>query len=193
MAVVPQSTQELMTPEATRRPSSALPLSSSSPPPAASSLASFASFSHRRGPSCPPSFASAMAAVPSSSKPSPSRSVHRPRRDVFKPKFPLDPFAGASAAALGEPWFLKIDALLSATAQQRRNVIFVLGGAYSILSLRPCSPILSGGQPQTSQTSLPSSNPAISQSLSSSLPPTPLQTSLESSSQLYASCVSPLH
>lgn len=73
---------------------------------------------------------STMAAVASSSTLVPRQ---RSRRDVFKPKFPLDPFAGASAAVLGEPWFLKIDALLSATTLQRRNVIFVLGGAFPIL------------------------------------------------------------
>ncbi|TBU39989.1 hypothetical protein BD309DRAFT_871211 [Dichomitus squalens] len=72
----------------------------------------------------------------SSSSLSPSGSRPRPRKDVFKPKFPLDPFHGHSAAALGEPWFLKIDALLSATALQRQNVIFVLG-APSLAELGP--------------------------------------------------------
>ena len=67
--------------------------------------------------------------APAASSSSPSASGSRPRKDFFKPKFPIDPFSGHSAAALGEPWFLKIDALLNATAFQRRNVIFVIGGA----------------------------------------------------------------
>ena len=59
-------------------------------------------------------------------------------KDVFKPKFPLDPFHGHSAAALGEPWFLKIDALLNATSLQRQNIIFVLGGASSSATSPAC-------------------------------------------------------
>lgn len=70
-----------------------------------------------------------MAAVASSSRLAVPRTAPRARKqDVFKPRFPLDPFAGVSTA-LGEPWFLKVDALLVATAHQRRNVFFVLGGA----------------------------------------------------------------
>ncbi|KAM5537609.1 hypothetical protein V8D89_008687 [Ganoderma adspersum] len=75
-----------------------------------------------------------MAPVASSSSASGSRS--RPRKDLFKPKFPLDPFSGHSAAALGEPWFLKINALLNATAFHRRNVIFVIG-APSLIEIGP--------------------------------------------------------
>ncbi|KAI0327550.1 hypothetical protein GY45DRAFT_1347687 [Cubamyces sp. BRFM 1775] len=80
-----------------------------------------------------------MAAVASSSTPSGSRPSQRPRKpDVFKPRFPLDPFTGAPAAALGEPWFLKVDALLAATSYQRRNVIFVLGAP----TLKELAPLL---------------------------------------------------
>ncbi|KAI0659694.1 hypothetical protein C8Q70DRAFT_88356 [Cubamyces menziesii] len=80
-----------------------------------------------------------MAAVASSSTPSGSRPSQRPRKpDVFKPRFPLDPFSGAPAAALGEPWFLKVDALLAATSYQRRNVIFVLGAP----TLKELAPLL---------------------------------------------------
>ncbi|KAI0697490.1 hypothetical protein C8T65DRAFT_743154 [Cerioporus squamosus] len=96
-----------------------------------------------------------MAAVPSSSKPSGSRLPPRPRRDVFKPKFPLDPFAGASAAALGEPWFLKIDALLAATALQRRNVLFVLGAP----TLKDLAPLLQSRHLAKSLVILATHNP----------------------------------
>ncbi|KAI0355953.1 hypothetical protein OH77DRAFT_1478877 [Trametes cingulata] len=86
-----------------------------------------------------------MAAVASSSRPAGARPNHRQRKtDVFKPRFPLDPFAGASVTALGEPWFLRVDALLSATSCQRRNVIFVLGGTPLDLSpsLKELAPLL---------------------------------------------------
>ncbi|KAI0642792.1 hypothetical protein C8Q79DRAFT_235130 [Trametes meyenii] len=87
--------------------------------------------------SFPASKAHPMPAAASSSRPSPVLRAQRPRKqDVFKPRFPLDPFLGASAPALGEPWFLKVDALLAATAHQRRNVIFVLG-APSLKELAP--------------------------------------------------------
>ncbi|RPD69406.1 hypothetical protein L226DRAFT_575575 [Lentinus tigrinus ALCF2SS1-7] len=147
MAAQPESDLD-MTPE-TRRPSSAhFLLSSSSSPSTASSSSTR---EHRRGPSSPPSFSSAMASVPSSST---SRSPHRPRHG-FKPKFPLDPFAGASAAALGEPWFLKIDALLSATALQRRNVTFVLGAP----SLKDLAPLLQSRHLAKSLVILATHNP----------------------------------
>lgn len=81
-----------------------------------------------------------MAAVASSSRLAVPRPAQRSRKpDVFKPRFPLDPFAGVSATALGEPWFLKIDTLLAATAHQRRNVVFVLGGAFSSFSFTACA------------------------------------------------------
>ncbi|KAI0676342.1 hypothetical protein C8Q78DRAFT_13630 [Trametes maxima] len=90
--------------------------------------------------SSPASRAHAMAAVAASSSSTRTPQVLRAQRsrkpDVFKPRFPLDPFLGASAPALGEPWFLKVDALLAATAHQRRNVIFVLG-APSLKELAP--------------------------------------------------------
>ncbi|KAI0631255.1 hypothetical protein C8Q77DRAFT_1132351 [Trametes polyzona] len=74
------------------------------------------------------SSSTSMASTASSSRLSVPRPHQRSRKtDVFKPRFPLDPFAGASAAALGEPWFLKVDALLAATSYPRRDVIFVLG------------------------------------------------------------------
>ncbi|KAJ8464072.1 hypothetical protein ONZ51_g9834 [Trametes cubensis] len=96
---------------------------------------------------------SSMAAVASSSTPSGSRPSQRPRKpDVFKPRFPLDPFSGAPAAALGEPWFLKVDALLAATSYQRRNVIFVLGGASTChLPPSPCF-LLIRSQPRPSRS-----------------------------------------
>lgn len=81
------------------------------------------------------SSSSSMAAVASSSRLAVPRPTRSRKPDVFKPRFPLDPFAGVSATALGEPWFLRIDTLLAATAHQRRNVIFVLGGASSSLSV----------------------------------------------------------
>lgn len=54
----------------------------------------------------------------------------RPRTDVFKPKFPIDPFA---AAAVREPWFLTHDALPSLAYQSRRDVLLVLGGASAVV------------------------------------------------------------
>ncbi|KAI0763456.1 hypothetical protein BD413DRAFT_582539 [Trametes elegans] len=83
-------------------------------------------------PSAPSSSSSdSMPASASSSRASGSRPPRR-KTDAFKPRFPLDPFVGASASAPGEPWFLKVDALFAATACQRPNVIFVLGGASHI-------------------------------------------------------------
>ncbi|OCH86752.1 hypothetical protein OBBRIDRAFT_796865 [Obba rivulosa] len=69
-------------------------------------------------------------AAASSSRP--SRPVRAPS-DVFKPRFPLDPFASAHPG-LSEPWFVQVDNLLSlaASAQLRRHVVLVLGGAYSV-------------------------------------------------------------
>ncbi|KAI8972854.1 hypothetical protein BD414DRAFT_517831 [Trametes punicea] len=97
-----------------------------------------------------------MAAVASSSTPSGSRPAQRPRKnDVFKPRFPFDPFSGAAAAALGEPWFLKIDALLTATAYQRRNVILVLGAP----SLRELAPLLQSRHLTKSLVILATHNP----------------------------------
>ena len=122
MAVLPKSGRDMTPERRAHNVLSAIPLASSSSP-----LSPARSHSRSLSASIP------MAAVASSSKLSGS-TRQRSRRDVFKPKFPLDPFAGASATALGEPWFLKIDALLSATALQRRNVVFVLGGA----SAAPC-------------------------------------------------------
>ncbi|KAI0754348.1 hypothetical protein C8Q80DRAFT_1265994 [Daedaleopsis nitida] len=95
-----------------------------------------------------------MASVASSSTPSGS-TRQRSRRDIFKPKFPLDPFAGASAVALGEPWFLKIDALLSATAFQRRNVLFVLGAP----TLQELGPLLQSRHMAKSLVILATHNP----------------------------------
>ncbi|KAF7790483.1 hypothetical protein EIP86_001438 [Pleurotus ostreatoroseus] len=48
----------------------------------------------------------------------------RPRTDVFKPKFPIDPFA---AAPVREPWFLRPDALSALAFHPRRDVLLVLG------------------------------------------------------------------
>ncbi|PIL23282.1 hypothetical protein GSI_14592 [Ganoderma sinense ZZ0214-1] len=94
-----------------------------------------------------------MAPVASSSSASASRS--RPRKDLFKPKFPLDPFSGHSATALGEPWFLKTDALLNATAFHRRNVIFVIGAP----SLTELGPLLQSHQLAKSLVILATHNP----------------------------------
>ncbi|KAI9065259.1 hypothetical protein FKP32DRAFT_1610766 [Trametes sanguinea] len=97
-----------------------------------------------------------MAPVASSSRPGGPRSAQRPRKnDVFKPRFPLDPFAGAPAAALGEPWFLKVDALLAATSYQRRNVIFVLGAP----SLKELAPLLQSRHLAKSLVILATHNP----------------------------------
>ncbi|KAI0759792.1 hypothetical protein BC629DRAFT_1443770 [Irpex lacteus] len=55
---------------------------------------------------------------------SPGEKPHRPPSNVFKPKFPLDPFA---AANVREPWFIRPDALPSPHANPRRDVLLVLG------------------------------------------------------------------
>ncbi|CDO74574.1 hypothetical protein BN946_scf184583.g1 [Trametes cinnabarina] len=97
-----------------------------------------------------------MAAVASSSRPAGPRPPQRPRKnDVFKPRFPFDPFTGAPAAALGEPWFLKVDALLAATSYQRRNVIFVLGAP----SLKELAPLLQSRHLAKSLVILATHNP----------------------------------
>ncbi|TCD62843.1 hypothetical protein EIP91_006356 [Steccherinum ochraceum] len=61
--------------------------------------------------------------APSSSSLSPPRRTTRPspQKDVFKPRFPIDPFASAKVR---EPWFIKSDLL---PAQTRRDVVLVLG------------------------------------------------------------------
>ncbi|KAI0370562.1 hypothetical protein BV20DRAFT_943775 [Pilatotrama ljubarskyi] len=103
-----------------------------------------------------------MAAVASSSRPAGPRPSHRQRKtDVFKPRFPLDPFAGASAIPLGEPWFVKVDALLAATSYQRRNVIFILGGAsyFSTPSLKELAPLLQSRHLAKSLVILATHNP----------------------------------
>lgn len=132
----------IMTPEwrAHYRPSARHLVFSSSPPAASSRRTSVPPPTRSYFPSSASRPRSApMAAVASSSSSLlPSGSRPRPRKDVFKPKFPLDPFHGHSAAALGEPWFLKIDALLNATSLQRQNVIFVLGGASSSATSPAC-------------------------------------------------------
>lgn len=53
--------------------------------------------------------------------------VRSPQQDVFKPRFPLDPFASAKVR---EPWFVKRDQL---PVQARRDVILILGGEYTLL------------------------------------------------------------
>ncbi|OJT08840.1 hypothetical protein TRAPUB_267 [Trametes pubescens] len=97
-----------------------------------------------------------MAAVASSSRLAVPRPASRSRKpDVFKPRFPLDPFAGVSATALGEPWFLKIDTLLAATAHQRRNVIFVLGAP----TLKELAPLFQSQHLSNSLVILATHNP----------------------------------
>ncbi|OSC98078.1 hypothetical protein PYCCODRAFT_1524386 [Trametes coccinea BRFM310] len=121
------------------------PSSSSSPPPSSSSFISR-----------PPPSSSSMAATASSSRPVGPRPAQRARKnDVFKPRFPFDPFTGAPAAALGEPWFLKVDALLAATSYQRRNVIFVLGAP----SLKELAPLLQSRHLAKSLVILATHNP----------------------------------
>lgn len=61
---------------------------------------------------------------------SPGEKPHRPPSNVFKPKFPLDPFA---AANVREPWFIRPDTLPSPHANPRRDVLLVLGCEHSIL------------------------------------------------------------
>ncbi|GJE94830.1 hypothetical protein PsYK624_110050 [Phanerochaete sordida] len=46
--------------------------------------------------------------------------------DTFRPKFPLDPFAAAAAAAR-EPWYITADSLPSVASQGRRDVFLALG------------------------------------------------------------------
>ncbi|KAL1948995.1 hypothetical protein VTO73DRAFT_10801 [Trametes versicolor] len=96
-----------------------------------------------------------MAAVASSSRLAVPRPTRSRKPDVFKPRFPLDPFAGVSATALGEPWFLKIDTLLAATAHQRRNVIFVLGAP----TLKELAPLFQSQHLSNSLVILATHNP----------------------------------
>ncbi|KAI0828671.1 hypothetical protein BC628DRAFT_1316388 [Trametes gibbosa] len=101
-----------------------------------------------------------MAAVASSSRLAVPRPPQRSRKqDVFKPRFPLDPFAGAPTA-LGEPWFLKVDAILAATAHQRRNVFFVLGGASHVPpTLKELAPLFQSRHLANSLVILATHNP----------------------------------
>ncbi|PSS36986.1 hypothetical protein PHLCEN_2v1202 [Hermanssonia centrifuga] len=52
----------------------------------------------------------------------------RPQSDVFKPRFPKDPFV---AGNVREPWFIRPDALPSITSSSRRDAILVLGAPTS--------------------------------------------------------------
>ncbi|KAI0069793.1 hypothetical protein K474DRAFT_980941 [Panus rudis PR-1116 ss-1] len=63
--------------------------------------------------------------VASSSRPRTTTSS-RSAADVFRPKFPLDPFATLSPHGK-EPWLLGADRLPSMASQTRRDVILVLG------------------------------------------------------------------
>ncbi|KAH7887039.1 hypothetical protein F5I97DRAFT_1927306 [Phlebopus sp. FC_14] len=45
--------------------------------------------------------------------------------EVFKPKFPLDPFT--QLHTIREPWMLRLDNVVTATSQVRRDVVLVLG------------------------------------------------------------------
>jgi hypothetical protein len=106
-----------------------------------------------------PAFSStsrAMAAASSSSSPpisagatSPAaaRPTSRPRppSDVFRPRFPLDPFAAsphAHAAADALPWVIDADRLPAPHADGARpDVIVVLGGQSPFLNpLHPAAP-----------------------------------------------------
>ncbi|KAH9941789.1 uncharacterized protein BXZ73DRAFT_8336, partial [Epithele typhae] len=79
--------------------------------------------------------------LPSSSS-APLATPRPSRKDVFRPRFPLDPFAGAPPAALAEPWFIKTEPLFHATSLRRSNVILILGAP----TLEQIAPILQSRQ-----------------------------------------------
>jgi hypothetical protein len=66
-------------------------------------------------------------AGPSTSRPPPPSALKH-RSDVFRPRFPLDPFSDMN---LRGPWTLTADRLPAAAAlADRRDVILVLGGKH---------------------------------------------------------------
>ncbi|KAH9922877.1 hypothetical protein B0H21DRAFT_765747 [Amylocystis lapponica] len=91
-----------------------------------------------------PSFSIVRTMASSSSSSASSPPYRSVQSDVFRPKFPLDPFAPASPnsrLSFRDPWFLRVDNLQSATAYSPRLVIFILGAP----ALKDLAPILQSG------------------------------------------------
>ncbi|OBZ67450.1 hypothetical protein A0H81_12625 [Grifola frondosa] len=93
---------------------------------------------------------------------------------------PLDPFA-STAGPLGDPWFLKVDALLACANHQRRDVILILG-APSLTDLSPVLQsrhlalslvILATHAPQIFPTSIPAQSASSTSSNGLSASPAP--------------------
>ncbi|KAF9239834.1 hypothetical protein BU15DRAFT_46406 [Melanogaster broomeanus] len=72
-----------------------------------------------------------------SPRPRPNKSLIS---QVFKPKFPLDPFV--QLHTIREPWTLKLENVLTAASEVRANVVLVLGAP----PLRDINPILQSPQ-----------------------------------------------
>ncbi|KIJ61843.1 hypothetical protein HYDPIDRAFT_158779 [Hydnomerulius pinastri MD-312] len=60
--------------------------------------------------------------------------------EVFRPKLPLDPFA--QLHTIREPWMLRLENVVAATSELRRDVVLVLGAP----ALRDISPVLQSPQ-----------------------------------------------